>query len=142
MANNVRKPEPIALIVCDQVITDQKTNKKSLIGVFNNISAANFPCHHPALSIFVSVTDGPDRTRAAIRIVKEDNQHDPLEESVVFESSGEIQFPNPLVVVELIFEIVNLQFAEPGRYRIEFRCDDEIVLQRPFQVTQIQERNL
>jgi len=41
----------ISLMICDQVITETETNKKSLIGVFNSISAGQFPCRHPKICI-------------------------------------------------------------------------------------------
>jgi hypothetical protein len=37
------KPIGEALILCDQIITEAITNKKSLIGIFNFIAAPQFP---------------------------------------------------------------------------------------------------
>jgi hypothetical protein len=39
--------------------------------------------------------------------------------------------------VELNFNMVGLVFPEPGTYSIEFYCDDALVLERRFNVTQI-----
>ena len=36
-------PVPLAMILCDSVIIDQRTDKKSLIGIFSNIAAESFP---------------------------------------------------------------------------------------------------
>ena len=46
-------PSGLAIVVCDQIIEDKATSKKSLIGIFNNIASQTFPCRHPALSVFV-----------------------------------------------------------------------------------------
>ena len=44
-------PSGLAIVVCDQIIEDKATSKKSLIGIFNNIASPTFPCRHPQLSV-------------------------------------------------------------------------------------------
>ena len=67
------KPTPsgLAIVVCDQIIEDKATNKKSLIGIFNNIASQTFPCRHPQLSVFVSLTEGHGNYDARMRIANE-----------------------------------------------------------------------
>ena len=48
------KPHLNAMLICDTVITEVGTNKKSLIGLFENISASSFPAY-PSLSVFVNL---------------------------------------------------------------------------------------
>lgn len=125
-------PSGLAIIICDQVIEDKMTNKKSLIGIFNNINAASFPCRHPQVSVFVSLTEGRGECAARLRIANEET------DEVVADVNGPIQFPDIHSVVELVFNLVGLVFPSPGLYSIEFYCDDALVLERRFHVTHSQ----
>ena len=127
------KPSPtgLAIVICDQIIEDKLTGKKSLIGIFNQIGTQNFPCRHPQVCVFVSLTEGRGQSAARLRIVHDESSH------VVAEVNGNIQFPDVNVVVELNFNLVGLVFPEPCMYSIEFYCDDAIILERRFTVSHV-----
>ena len=36
-------PSLLAMLICDQIIVDEQTKKKSLIGIFDNINSLAFP---------------------------------------------------------------------------------------------------
>lgn len=126
------KPLGIALMICDQVITEAGTNKKSLIGVFNSVSARQFPCRHSRFCIFISITGGHGKARTQVRCVNEQM------EKTIFGAEGEIAFANPNNVVEAVFEFNNVVFPSPGLHCIEVLSNDEMVLQRRFNVKQIE----
>ena len=128
------KPSPVglAIIVCDQIIEDKLTGKKSLIGIFNRVSAANFPCTHSRLAIFVCLTEGHGDYGARLRIVHEETG------VIVADLNGPIQFPDVNGVIEMNFDLVGLAFPQPGLYSIEFYCDDVLVLERRFHIAQIE----
>lgn len=123
-------PVGLAIVVCDQIIEDKATNKKSLIGIFNNIASPTFPCRHPQLSVFVSLTEGHGSYQARLRITNEDSS------KVITEVTGQIQFPDVNLVAELAFNFLGLEFPAPALYSIEFYCDDSLVLERRFHVVQ------
>ena len=125
-------PTGLAIVICDQIIEDKLTGKKSLIGIFNQIGTGSFPCRHPQLCVFVSLTEGRGQCAARLRIVHDASDH------VVAEVNGNIQFPDVHVVVELNFNLVGLTFPEPGMYSIEFYCDDALILERRFNVVKVQ----
>ena len=127
------KPAPvgIAIVICDQIIEDKLTGKKSLIGIFNQMATQNFPCRHPQVCVFVSLTEGRGQCAARLRIVHDESDH------VVAEVNGNIQFPDVHMVVELNFNLVGLVFPNPGMYSIEFYCDDAIILERRFTVSHV-----
>lgn len=127
------KPAPfgVALVICDQIIEDKLTGKKSLIGIFNQIATQSFPCRHPQVCVFIAITEGRGQCAARLRIVHDESNH------VVAEVNGNIQFPDVHTVVELNFNLVGLVFPEPGVYAIEFYCDDALVLERRFHVTHL-----
>ncbi len=126
-------PTGLAIVVCDQIIEDKLTNKKSLIGIFNNIGGVSFPCRHPQISVFVSLTEGRGAYTARLRIINEASSE------TVADVNGQIQFPDIHAVVELNFNLVGLLFPSPGLYSIEFYCDEALVLERRFHVSQVQQ---
>ena len=125
------KPMGISLMICDQVITETETNKKSLIGVFNSISAGQFPCRHPKICIFVSITGGHGKTKSRVCCINEKTGQ------TLFGAEGDIDFVNPNHVVEAVFEFNNVVFPAPGLHCIEVLSNGELVLQRRFAVRQI-----
>ena len=46
-----------ALLVCDMVIEDKTTNKKSLVGLFTHIWAMAFPFAPHKMGVYFSLTD-------------------------------------------------------------------------------------
>jgi len=124
-------PSGVAIVVCDLIIEDKLTSKKSLIGIFIQIATQEFPYRHPQICVFVSVTEGRGQCAARLRIIHDESDH------VVAEVKGSIEFPDIHAVFELSFNLVGLVFPQPGTYSIEFYCDDALVLERRFNVTHI-----
>lgn len=127
------RPENLAFIVCDSIIEDRSTGKKTLVGIFNRVNSKKFPCTHPALSVFVSLTGGRGRHQAELLCVKS------AQDKPILQLKGPIEFESPNAVVELGFNIRGLTFAEPGLYEFQVLCDDELISQRPFEVLQPRE---
>lgn len=74
-------PSVVAMLVCDQVISEQGTNKKSLIGVFDNFYSLVFPTALPRIAVYVKLADAQGDYLFKLRFV---NLRD---ESLVFEIS-------------------------------------------------------
>jgi hypothetical protein len=124
-------PQNLAFIVCDSIIEDRATGKKTLVGIFNRVNSRTFPCTHPALSVFVSLTEGHGRYQAQLQCVKS------TEDKPILQIEGPVEFESPNVVVELGFNIRGLTFPEPGPYEFQFSCDGELVRSRPFEVLKV-----
>ena len=52
------KPTCIAIIICNEVIEDKRTNNKTLVSLFNGISTPSLPAAHPRLFVMASFTSG------------------------------------------------------------------------------------
>lgn len=107
-------PDVLALIVCDQIITDRMTGKQSLIGMFSKIHAQRFPASHPQLSVFVALTDGHGKTQLVIRLVDSNDARPPI-----VEGKGTVDFKNPRAIANLALQFHGLTFPEPGEYRVQ-----------------------
>lgn len=126
-------PIGLALILCDQIIEDKHTGKKSLIGMFDRVHAGSFPCAHPSLSIFVALTNLEGEVPCEIVCRHADG------EPVAFAAKGKISFPDPARVAELVFHFKNVRFPGPGTYWLQFLADDLPVMVRPLFVLQLKQ---
>lgn len=50
-------PVPIALLLCDQVLSDSATEKKTIVGTFDRIWANRFPAIHRNATLFAKLID-------------------------------------------------------------------------------------
>ncbi len=122
---------PLAMVVCDSVIQDVKTKKKSLIGIFSQINAVKTPVRHPQLSVFVILTEGNGRYDCELRCVSDRSNQ------LMMKANGSIEFNNPQQILELVFDLNGPVFPEFGPYRFEFLAEGEPVISRRLSVMEI-----
>lgn len=127
-------PTLLAIVVCDETICDRVTGKHTLVGLFNRLGAAKFPCVHPKLHVFVSLTNGHGQAQGELKLIRKDK------DETVLSLRGEVRFPDPLAVVEMDFGIHNAAFPEPTTYSFDFYCDGELIGSRPFTVNRAEAR--
>jgi len=105
------------MLVCDQVISEEGTGKKSLIGVFQNINSAAFPVP-TRLAIYAKLVDASGHYNLLIRLV---NLKD---ESLVGEIKGELKAADPTSIAEFGMNIVGIVLPEPGKYEFQLYVND------------------
>ena len=123
------KPNLLCWLTCDGVHIDPASGKHTILGIFSNIRAHQFPVTHPFMVWFLTVTDcaaGPHRMKISLGL--DATNPTPLIERP-FESQG------PLQRINLINEINHLTFPEPGDYSIVIEIDDEPLLATNLTVT-------
>lgn len=118
------KPIVLALVLCDTIIREAGSNKLSLIGTFNGIFANTFPCVHPSLSVYIAITEGRGRVQCKLRMTSL------VDNKIIFELPGQIEFGGPTSVGELVFQLQQIRFEEPGIYSIEFWAQDDLLASR------------
>ena len=125
------KPILKAMLLCDQTLVEEGTHKRTLIGLFDRVKAAQLPSLHPSMSIYVQfreiegvfdfvlelydLTQGRALHRATIKNFK------------VEEKSRDC---------ELVFNILSVRFEHAGEYEFRIFVNDMIFGQKSFQVTQ------
>lgn len=121
-------PTLVSLLICDQVIDDKLTNKKSAIGIFNMIMTQQMPAAIHHMAILVSLTEIAGRTELELRLVRDsDNQ-------VMFSGKGAVDAPNPLAIADILFGLQGVRIPEAGQYAIELWGRGELLGRRRFQV--------
>ena len=123
------KPIPLAMVICDSIIDDRLSGKKSVIGIFNNIAAAEMPCRHQSLYVYCVMTEGIGQYEGSLKCTHLQSN------KVIFNLSGPIKFPNPLATIEFIFDMKNVVFEQEGMYVFELLCDNQPVISRKINVS-------
>lgn len=129
MSTQKPKPIPLAMVICDSVIDDRLTGKKSVIGIFNNIAAAELPCRHQTLYVYCVLTEGIGQYEGALKCIHLESN------KTIFNLTGPIKFPNPLATIEFIFDMKNIVFDSEGMYVFELLCDNQPVISRKVNVS-------
>ena len=124
-------PIPLSMVICDTVIEDKITGKKSLIGLFNNINARKVPAVHPSLSVYISLTEGVGSYDGKLRCI--------FGNKPIIELGGPIVFKSPHQIAEWNFSIRGLPLPSYGEYRFELLCDGKLVIARKFKVIPIKQ---
>ncbi len=116
------KPQVLVWITCDGVHIDPATGKHTILGVFSNIRGRQFPLTHPFMIWFLTISDvaaGEHKIKISMGLDATNPQ--PLLERP-------FQSQSPLQRINLINEIRNLSFAQPGEYNLIIEVDDEPIL--------------
>lgn len=123
------KPSLLAWITCDGVHIDPSSGKHTILGVFSNIKARAFPVIHPYMVWFLTITDvqpGQHRIKMLMGL-------DPTNPTELL--NREFESHSPLHRINLINELRNLRFDQPGEYSILIEVDDEPLLATNLTVT-------
>ncbi|MBI1871613.1 MAG: hypothetical protein HYS07_10535 [Chlamydiae bacterium] len=119
-------PKALAMIICDEIIEDKRTNKKSLIGIFNSIAAYNLPIRHKKMLVFISVTN----CRGSYKTIL---QYSSLKDlKPIAQIHGTITSTDPNAVIECAFELFDVAFPYEGKYNFQLLIDDRPVTERVF----------
>ena len=125
-------PKCKAIIICDDVIEDKHSGKKSIIGAFNTLWANKFPASHPQAVLFLSLTDGQGEVDVSIRIVKDLQPN--MSGQDIFKADGKVKFENPLDTAEMILRLHNLPLPSPGNYSFIVEVNGEMIGDRRVKV--------
>jgi len=121
-------PTLVSFLVCDQVIDDKITNKKSAIGLFNTVLVPQLPAVINQLAVLASLTEIESRVILELRLVRD------ADNAILFQTHGPVEAPSPLATVDLVFNMHGLRLADAGQYAFELHCGGEMLGRRRFQV--------
>lgn len=112
-------PSVVAMLICDQIINEQDTNKKNLIGVFENFISPVFPVLMPRLAVYVKLADALGDYLFKLRLV---NLKD---ESLVAEIGIAAKIADSTRHSELALNFGNLPIPVEGKYEFQLYAGDE-----------------
>ncbi len=125
-------PSVQAFLVCDSVIEDSLTKKKSLIGIFTHLQAASFPFQHHQVGLYFCMTDAEGTYHFEI-----DLMYVNTDQLVCRASLPDIAIGDRLQITDFGINIPALLFPSPGRYEFRLRVNNRVLAQKDFNVIQL-----
>jgi hypothetical protein len=118
-----------AFLVCDYVIHESGTNKKSCIGIFHNIRAGQFPCRHGQLSIYANIAEAEGKYVFELLLVN-------LKDGKILGSgqTPELEVPHRLHTAELAFQLHNIVFPSAGKYEFRLIANGDLIAQKVIEI--------
>jgi hypothetical protein len=123
-------PLGLSLLMCDTIIEDKHTGKKTLVGLFDRVHARRFPCVHPYMCVFVSLTGARGRFPCEV-VCRHQDSH-----TVALSAKGEVTMRDPRQVVDLVFRLSGVTFPKPEMYWLNFVIDEMPIMMRPLFVVE------
>ncbi|MCP9451854.1 MAG: hypothetical protein NNA23_04135 [Nitrospira sp.] len=125
------KPTVQAFLVCDHVIEDSLTRKKSLIGLFTHLQSPVFPFQHQHMGLYFCLTDVEGTHQFEIDLVYLNN-----EQLVCRAVLPGISIGDRLQISDFGINIPSLIVPSPGRYEFRLKMDGHLIAQKDFNVVQ------
>ena len=126
----VETPICTSVLVCEQIYQDRVTGKLALIGVFNRLTAEDFP-HQESISVFFSLTNGKGEVDIRLQIEQDDGE-------ALVQIRGKHVIPNPLTILDHGVQFKKATFKKEGRHWATVWCGQELLNRRPFDVALMQ----
>ncbi len=125
---SIAVPTMVSLLVCDQVIDDKLSNKKSAIGLFNTVLVPSVPTRLHRLAVMATLTEISGRTPLRLRLMRDEDNR------VLMQTNGHVDAPNPLAMVDLVFVMQGVPVEKAGQYAFELLSGGELLGRRRFHV--------
>ena len=125
-------PLPVihAILICDRIIDENKTHKKSLIGIFDTFFSTRIPALIPELSVYVNLSDVVKNYKIKLELVC-------LDTSEVLAKIENIVQPKTQHNWEMGFSFRNLRVKKEGTYVFRFWVDYDVVGEKYFFVRRL-----
>jgi hypothetical protein len=119
-------PVLISALTCEQVITDT-SGKHTLVGLFTNINAPEFPAVHPRMTLFCAWINTGKKDKYRIKVGVED----PDGEILGKEFNGEIEFKEDKIITYGILNFEGIMFEKEGKHFFGIYLNEEEVVRVP-----------
>src|SRR5713101_1532169 len=105
-------PSVLAMLLCDQIIVDAQTQKKSLIGIFENFNAMVFPAI-ANISVYAKLADAEGQYKFKIRVVHL------RDERLIGEVFADGMIQTRLEPVDVAVYLMGFTVPDPGKYEFQ-----------------------
>lgn len=123
------KPILKAMLLCDLTIVEEGTHKRTLIGLFDRISAPQFPTVHPSMSVYVQFREIEGTFDFLLELfdLQEGRalNRAPIQGFTIRDRSREH---------ELVFNLKSVKFDHEGDYEFRIYVNEVIFGQKSFKV--------
>ena len=122
-------PKVLALVVANLVVQDPNTGNFHILGTYTTVRSSTFPFTCSSFAVYLALTDGHGECQVKLRLVDVDEARPPL-----LDGSFQVSFPDPNAAPEQVFVARHVVFPEPGDYRLQVLCRNELLSERRISV--------
>jgi hypothetical protein len=112
-------PSLISLLLCDQVIVDVRTGKKTIVGLFESINLIEIPSKFGGFTLFVRLADTEGCYVFRVNVV--DLSQDKTLATI---TTSEASPPGNARYVDLLLTVPPVPFERPATHEIQFFAND------------------
>jgi len=128
------KPTLLAFLICDLIIVDENSKKKTLVGVFSDITVPGFPCVHQSMALYFSLTNAEGTYDFIIRLVHSDSDT----------QIGEARMSANIIDItkksDFGFNVPPIKLLKEGRYEFQLWADGELLGRQEFGALLVKEK--
>lgn len=125
-------PSVVAMLVCDTVVTEAHTNKKTLVGVFDKWRVPEIPGLIGPFWVYTKLIDGVGKYVFKLRFVFLDE-----EQTIAEAVTKEVEFLDRLAAAELPFPMPPIPVQKSGMYELQLYANDVYIGRSVTQVEQV-----
>jgi hypothetical protein len=114
-----RIPFPVAILLCDTIITDAKTTKKTLVGIFESFNLPQLPSAVAGYSFFARLADMEGKYYFRINVVSLEG-----DKSIAVINSSEINVPAGNRYIDLALTMPQITFEKAGLHEFQLLANE------------------
>ena len=114
-------PVPVAFLLCDQIIVEAGSGKKTIVGVFDRVGVRQFPATHSPAWLYIRVIDCEGEYEHRIEYVQVATQ------KILARANGTATSKNRHVYAEFVLPCPPLQLPEPGEYEFRLWLNEKFI---------------
>ena len=136
MAAEAPVPTVLAMLLCDQIITDATSKKKTLVGIFDRIVVSAMPAKIGNFYLYARITDAEGGYTLSIRIVRLAD-----EKIMVYAETEEKAVKDRLAFADLAVAIPPFGIDQAGRYEVQLFANEVYIGRVTTEVVPLKEGN-
>ena len=129
----VPHPACNAMLICDQTLQEGATGKNSLVGIFENIAAHQFPAGCGLVTVYAKLTDAQGDYLIRLELIHVSDL------TVIGQGQFRANIGDRMIPAELVFQIGGLVFPKPGLYEFRLYANDRWVGSKSLRLVQAPE---
>jgi hypothetical protein len=110
-------PTVIGLLVCEQIVVEERTHNVTLVNCFTRRKVESFPADGQKFAVFAALTDGLGDIKLRLVVQRLATQED------VYSESRTLRFTDRIQEVRFLFRVTNCSFPAAGAYDVILFAD-------------------
>jgi hypothetical protein len=121
-------PTVIGLLLCEQVVIEERTHNVTLVNCFTRYNAEMFPSERQRFAVFAALTDGFGDIELKLAIQRLATQEE------IYHALRTLRFADRLQEVRFLFRVTSCSFPAAGPYDVILFADGSELARHRIQV--------